>query len=149
MTRTTVLDFYAQDTWKVNPHLVLDYGMRTSYSLAQKLVVGNNFVPSTYNPLQAPVLYQPNSTGTAIDPTTGISTYPKAYVGLLVPNTGNLTTASYTPTQRAGLRAQPITRAYFGSHVLGSHTPSTIRRLSEAITASSITRVPAPGRKAI
>ena len=88
--RTTVLDFYAQDTWKVNPHLVLDYGMRTSYSLAQKLVVGNNFVPGTYNPSQAPVLYQPNSSGTATDPTTGVSNYPKAYVGLMVPGTGNL-----------------------------------------------------------
>jgi hypothetical protein len=88
--RTTVLDFYAQDTWKVNTHLTLDYGMRTSYSLAQKLLVGNNFVPALYNPSQAPALYQPNASGTATDPTTGISGYYKAYVGLFVPNTGNL-----------------------------------------------------------
>ena len=95
--RTTVLDFYAQDTWKVNPHLVLDYGMRTSYSLAQKLVIGNNFVPATYNPSQAPALYVATNhtdpvTGQknqAQDPTTG-NYYPAAYVGLMVPNTGNV-----------------------------------------------------------
>ncbi len=88
--RTTVLDFYGQDTWKVNDHLVLDYGLRTSYSLAQKLVIGNNFVPSQYTLAQAPALYQFNTTGGATDPTTGISNYPKVYAGLLVPNTGNL-----------------------------------------------------------
>src|SRR5258707_126535 len=88
--RTTILDFYGQDTWKVNDHLVLDYGLRTSYSLAQKLLIGNNFVPSQYNPGQAPALYQFNTTGGATDPTTGILNYPKVYAGLLVPNTGNL-----------------------------------------------------------
>jgi hypothetical protein len=88
--RTTVMDFYAQDTWKVNNRLTLDYGMRASYSLAQTLLIGNNFVPSLYNASQAPALYQPNSGGTATDPTTGIATYYKAYVGLTVPGTGNL-----------------------------------------------------------
>jgi hypothetical protein len=94
--RTTVLDFYGQDTWKVNSHLVLDYGMRTSYSLAQKLVVGNNFVPSQYSPSQAPVLYVPTSfvdpvtkQKQAQDPTTGVYV-PAAYAGLFVPGTGSL-----------------------------------------------------------
>jgi hypothetical protein len=103
--RTTVMDFYGQDTWKVNRHLVLDYGMRTSYSLAQKLVIGNNFVPSLYSPSQAPALYQPNTSGTATDPTTGVSTYYKAYVGLFVPNTGNLNNGilyANTPGQPSG-----------------------------------------------
>jgi len=87
--RTTVVDFYAQDTWKVNNKLVLDYGMRTSYSLAQKLIQGNNFVPSLYTPGAAPTLYIANSSGGATNPVTGVSTYPKAYVGLIVPGTGN------------------------------------------------------------
>jgi len=85
---TTVLDFYAQDTWKVNRKLVLDYGVRTSYAFSQSLAVGNNFVPSMYSASQAPSLYQANSAGTATDPTTG-QTYPAAYIGLLVPGTGN------------------------------------------------------------
>ena len=88
--RTTVLDFYGQDTWKVNRHLVLDYGMRTSYSLAQKLVVGNNFVPSLYNASQAPALYQISASGAAVDPTTGLAAPYAAYAGLFVPGTGNL-----------------------------------------------------------
>lgn len=87
--RTTVVDFYAQDTWKVDRHLTLDYGIRTSYSLGQKLLQGDNFVPSLFSSSQAPTLYKASGSN-AVDPTTGISTYPKAYVGLMVPNTGNL-----------------------------------------------------------
>jgi hypothetical protein len=86
--RTTVLDFYAQDTWKVNQHLVLDYGMRTSYSLAQKLLEGNNFVPTLYNASKAPALYVPVSKTQAIDPSGNL--VPAAYAGLLVPNTGDI-----------------------------------------------------------
>jgi hypothetical protein len=86
---TTILDFYLQDTWKVNRNLVLDYGIRTSYSFAQTLAVGNNFIPSMYTAAQAPTLYQANTAGTAIDPTAG-TTFPAAYIGLIVPNTGNL-----------------------------------------------------------
>ena len=86
---TTVLDFYAQDTWRVNPQLVLDYGIRTSYAFSQSLAFGNNFVPSMYSASQTPTLYQANGSGTATNPSTG-QTYPAAYVGLLVPNTGNL-----------------------------------------------------------
>jgi hypothetical protein len=88
--RTNALEWYYQDTWRVNSKLVLDLGVRNSWDMAQRLHVGNNFVPSAYNPAQASALYQYSATGTnAEDPTTGISTYPKAYAGLLVPNTGN------------------------------------------------------------
>lgn len=86
--RTTVLDFYGQDTWRVNNHLTLDYGMRASYSLAQKLLVGNNFVPSLYTTSQAPSLYLPVSKTQAKDPSGNL--VPAAYGGLFVPNTGNL-----------------------------------------------------------
>ena len=86
---TKVLDFYAQDTWRLNRKLVLDYGIRTSYAFSQALVAGNNFIPSMFNASQAPTLYQVSASGKAVDPTTGLS-YPAAYAGLFVPNTGNL-----------------------------------------------------------
>ena len=88
--RTNAFEWYEQDTWKVRPNLTLDFGIRNSWAVAQRLAKGNNFVPSLYNAADAPALYQYSANGkTAVDPTTGI-TQPKAYAGLLVPNTGNL-----------------------------------------------------------
>jgi len=59
--------------------------------MAQGLKAGNNFVPSLFNAAQAPALYQFSANGSsAVDPTTGVGGYPKAYAGLFVPNTGNL-----------------------------------------------------------
>ncbi len=89
--RTNALEWYYQDSWKVNNKLVLDLGVRNSWDMAQRLHAGDNFVPSAYNAAQTPALYQYSTNGkNAMDPTTGTSTYPKAYVGLFVPNTGNL-----------------------------------------------------------
>jgi len=88
--RTNSLEFYEQDTWKATSKLVLDIGIRNSWAMAQRLSTGNNFVPGLFNAAHAPTLYQYSANGSnAVDPTTGI-TYPKAYAGLLVPNTGNL-----------------------------------------------------------
>lgn len=93
--RTNAFEWYAQDQWKTSNRLTLDYGVRFSWAMAQKLSVGNNFAPSLYDPAKAPVLYVPtthkdaNGLTQAQDPTTG--TYvPAAYAGLFVPNTGNL-----------------------------------------------------------
>jgi hypothetical protein len=88
---TNSFEFYYQDTWKVTPKLVLDLGVRNSWAMAQGNKAGNNFVPSLYTASQAPALYQYSANGAnAVDPTTGIEGYPKAYAGLFVPNTGNL-----------------------------------------------------------
>lgn len=87
--RTNGFEWYEQDSWQVRPTLLLYYGIRNSWAMAQRLAIGNNFVPSLFKPGDAPVLYNYTSTGQAVDPTTG-KTYPGAYAGLFVPNTGNI-----------------------------------------------------------
>jgi hypothetical protein len=89
--RTNRMEWYYQDTWKMRPNLTVEMGVRNSWAMAQRLAHGNNFVPGLFNPANAPALYQFSGSGlSAVDPTTGIATYPKAYAGLMVPNTGNL-----------------------------------------------------------
>jgi len=93
--RTNTLEWYAQDQWKLNNKLTLDYGMRFSWAMAQRLSAGNNFAPELYKASSAPFLYQPTTKDPktnlprAIDPTTG-AFVPGAWGGLFVPNTGNL-----------------------------------------------------------
>jgi hypothetical protein len=95
--RTNALEWYTQDQWKVDSKLTLDYGVRYSWAMAQRLSVGNNFAPSLYKASNAPALYVPlaktyvdkNGLPEAQDPTTG-AYVPAAYAGLFVPNTGNL-----------------------------------------------------------
>lgn len=87
--KTPIFEWYAQDKWQATHHLTFDYGMRFTWAIPQQLQYGANFVPSLFVPGNAPALYQPTASKTAKDPTSGISTYPAAYVGLYVPNTGN------------------------------------------------------------
>ncbi|MGB7189665.1 MAG: carboxypeptidase regulatory-like domain-containing protein [Acidobacteriaceae bacterium] len=100
--RIYIIEWYAQDQWRITPKLTLDYGMRFAWARPPSLEVGANFIPSLYDAGQAPVLYQPAKVGgkkVAVDPTTG-ATYPSPYVGLFVPNTGNIANGAITTTSK-------------------------------------------------
>lgn len=56
-----ILEWYAQDNFKLTTKVTLDYGMRLSYDFPYTLDrgAGVTFVPSRYNPTQVPALYKP------------------------------------------------------------------------------------------
>ncbi len=87
--RTNAFEWYTQDQWQATKKLLLDYGVRYSWDIPQRLSAGNNFAPELYSASAAPIQYQPLNSTNSVDPTTGIK-YPAAYAGLFVPNTGNL-----------------------------------------------------------
>ena len=60
-----LLEWYAQDNWKITRKLTLDYGMRFSYDFPYTLDpgAGVTFAPSRYTPSQVPALYQPVTFG--------------------------------------------------------------------------------------
>jgi hypothetical protein len=92
--RQTLVEWFAQDSWKVTRKLSVDYGVRWTY--AQEMYphkAGEQavFMRSLYQPGQAPPLFQPvtvNGIRLAQNPITG-ATLPAAYIGLFVPGVGN------------------------------------------------------------
>jgi hypothetical protein len=94
--RSTLFEWYLQDSWRVNRKLTLDYGLRFgAYTpLWTPNLQASSFDPSIYNRSQAPLLFQPalNPQGvrSALNPLTG-QYFPAVQIGLIVPNSGNLT----------------------------------------------------------
>ena len=105
------LEWFAQDNWKANDRLTLDYGVRFYLIQPQydEDLQTANFLPNRYNAADAPRLYRPiciNGATTcpsganrrAVDPAllvpgfvpTAANTIDGAYSGRLVPNTGKL-----------------------------------------------------------
>lgn len=91
--RGNTLDWFIQDAWRISRRLTLDYGMRFSWytPYTDKNNQAASFVPSLYNPAQAPRLYFPtlvNGARVGIDQLTG-TVVPALLIGALVPGSGN------------------------------------------------------------
>ena len=90
------IEWFAQDNWKVNDRLTLDYGLRFYWVQPQHDEAGltSNFIPSLFDANQAVRLYRPglNASGQriAVDPVTG-QQLAAVNIGRIVPNSGNLT----------------------------------------------------------
>jgi hypothetical protein len=93
--RFTNLEFYIQDNWRVSKRLTLDLGLRL-YHVPPQTDVNQTiatFDPRLFSVASIPVMFRPaldaNNKRVAVDPRTG-QLYPNPYIGLYVPNTGNI-----------------------------------------------------------
>jgi hypothetical protein len=94
--RSTLAEFYIQDSWRVSRKLTLDYGMRLGAYLPlwTPNLKASSFNPASFNASQAPVLYQPaldpQGVRSALNPLNG-QFLSAVYIGDIVPNSGNVT----------------------------------------------------------
>jgi hypothetical protein len=92
--RQSLVEWFAQDSWKVSKQLTIDYGVRWTW--AGEMHPNNPgqqsvFMRNLYVPGQSPPLYTPITQGGvkyAQNPLTG-ALLPATYVGLFVPGVGN------------------------------------------------------------
>lgn len=89
--RSTNVEWYLQDNWKVNKRLTLDYGLRFNWVQPQfdARAQTNFFDPSAYNPSQAVRLYNRASNGQAFDPANPSVLLPAFLIGRIVPGSGD------------------------------------------------------------
>ena len=101
-------EFYAQDNWKVNNRLTVDYGIRFTHQQPQydQFLQMSNFLPNVWSPSAAPLLYVPGcsngatvcsgNTLNAMNPVTGQiltatgAANTQAAIGTVIPGSGDL-----------------------------------------------------------
>jgi hypothetical protein len=91
----SVLEWFAQDTWKATRKLTLDYGARFAWytNWVQKAGAAAAFSLDRFDATKTPQLYQPvlvNGTRLARNPVTN-EILPAVLIGALVPGTGSQT----------------------------------------------------------
>jgi hypothetical protein len=92
--RFTNLEWYIKDQWRVSSRFSLDVGLRFYHDMPQYDARHqlSTFVPSLYNPAQAPLLLRPflDKAGTkvALNPLNG-ATYSQGLIGTYAPGVGN------------------------------------------------------------
>lgn len=91
--RSPLLEWFVQDTWKVNRRLTLDFGVRFGWAQPYYNKDGQlaGFVPGLWDPSQAVQLWEPAKVGgkrSALNPLTG-QTAPAAFIGAIAAGAGN------------------------------------------------------------
>lgn len=110
--RSPLVEWFGQDTWKVNRHLTLDYGVRLGWAQPYYNKGGQlaGFAPSLWNASQAVQLVQPVISGgqrMGLNPVTG-AILPAVFIGADASGAGNPTNGTVyvknTPSYPQALR---------------------------------------------
>jgi hypothetical protein len=97
-TVLNIFEEYVQDNWRVTKRLTLDFGLRF-VSQPPEWDLGNvaaHFNPTYYDPKKVPAMYAPTldkGKRVGMDPVTK-TIVPAAFIGLFVPNTGEVANGS-------------------------------------------------------
>lgn len=89
--RSTNVEFYAQDNWRVNNRLTLDYGMRFNliYPQFDARQQDYYFDPSRFDPRKTVRLYNRAANGQSFDPANPNTLLPAYLIGRIVPGSGD------------------------------------------------------------
>lgn len=112
--RSTNVEWYIQDNWKVNRRLTLDYGLRMNWIQPQfdQRLQGAFFDPTRYDRSKAVRLYRrANNGANAVDPTNPTVLLPSFLINRIVPGSGDPFNGMVQPNQgieRGGFRNRGI-----------------------------------------